>query len=220
MHFTGREVVVWVGGCILAAASVPGCGGAAGAWLYWFAPVPEEKVKAEYKLGKGRLLILIDDDKGWLSDPTIRPLLTEALTKQFDEHDVNHFVVPADHVVRLRQKDPDFERRGAREIGQRLKADQVLHLNVRTFTLHDDVVAPAYKGRFAVAVKVLDVSASKPEDVRLWPNSTEGKLLEVTTELHAGKGEGYNDELTRRLCEEMADKIAKLFYDHKVPKPL
>jgi hypothetical protein len=189
-----------------------------GAWLYWLGP-PEVEVKSEYKLDPGRLAILIDDGKGWLADPAIRPLLTEELIKLFAEHNVNHLVVPAEDITRLRQRDPQFERRGVREIGRRLKADRVLHLNVRKFTLHDETVAPAYKGRFEIAVKVIDTSAEKAEDVRLWPSSGEGKVVEVTTELHTGKGESYNEQLTRRLCEEMADKIAKLFYDHKMPKP-
>lgn len=204
--------------CVAGAALV-GCGGTAGAWMWWMTD-PKTKVQAEYTLGIGPLVILIDDDKGWLEDVSIRPLLTAALIKQFEEHDINKRVVPYDRVVRLRQRDPEFERRGAREIGQRLKADQVLHINVRKFTLHDETVEPAYRGLFMVTLKVLDVYASRAEDVRLWPRSPEGKTVQVRTELHPGKADGYQDELTRRLCTEMADEIAKLFYDHTVSRKL
>ncbi len=204
---------------MLAALVQAGCGGTAGAWLWWLTD-PEEKVKAEHKLGKGRLLILIDEDKGWLADPSVRPLLMEALIKQLSEHDVNENVVSQEVVTRLRQKDPQFERRGAREVGQRVKAEQVLHLNVRKFTLLDETVKPAYRGRFSLAAKVLNVKATTPEDVRVWPRSPEGRIVEVTTDLHAGKGATYGEKLTRRLCEEMAEKVAKLFYDHTVPKRL
>jgi hypothetical protein len=209
------------GPVILAAVAVShlGCGGSAGAWIWWMTD-PEEKVKAEYHLGKGRLLVLIDEDKGWLSDASVRPLLMERLAKDLAEHKVNEHVVPYDEVVSLRQQDRSFDRRGAREIGQRLKADQVLHINVRKFTLHDEDVQPAYRGRFEATVKVLDVHATKPEDVRLWPRSVEGRTLEVTTDLDVGTGSGYDQTLTRRLCEEMAEKIAKLFYDHTAPKRL
>lgn len=200
--------------------SSAGCGGTAGAWLYWFGHVPEEKVKAEFKLTKEKLAILIDDDRGGLLDPTLPSMLTENLSKEFVEHNVNQFVIPAREVTQLRRKDSQFDKRGIREIGLRLDATQVLHINVRKFLLHDDVVEPAYKGRFVAAVKVIDVNAKTPEDVRLWPNTSEGKVLEVTTEIATPKDPGYKEQLTRRLCEEMADKIAKLFYDHKVPKPL
>jgi len=196
-----------------------GCGGTGGAWLWWLTD-PEQKVEAEHRLDKGRLAILIDDDHGWLKDPAIRPLLSESLVKALDENEVTSRVIPDERVVRLRARDPQFDRRGAREIGERLKADQVLHLNVRSFELHHEVADPVFRGNFVVAVKVLDVHATQPEDVRLWPQSSEGRLVEVTTDLHTGKGTRYHDDLTRRLCEEMADKIAKLFYVHTVPKRL
>jgi len=204
---------------LLTALLQAGCGGTAGAWLWWLTD-PEEKVKAEYHLGKGRLLVLIDEDKGWLTNPSVRPLLMDALIKQLSEHDVNENAVPYEAVIRFRQKDPKFERRGAREVGERLKAEQVLHLNVRKFTLHDETVKPAYRGRFSLAVKVLNVKATMPDDVRLWPRSAEGRIVEVTTDPHAGKGAAYDEKLTRRLCEEMAEKIARLFYDHTMPKKL
>jgi len=203
--------------CLIGAT---GCGGTMGAWAYWFAPVPEQEVKAEYKLEKSRLLILVDGDKGWLPDPAIQSTLTNELIKEFEEHNVSHLTVPYEQIVQLRKKDPKFERRGAREVGKDLKADQVLHLNVHKFTLHDEVVAPAFKGKFVLSVKVLSTSAEKADDVRLWPSSSEGTSVEVTTDLHIGKGQTYNDELTRRLCTEMAEKVAKLFYDHKIPKPV
>ncbi len=206
-----------LGGLLL--ISQTGCGGTAGAWLWWLTN-PERKVEAEYKIGPGRLLILVDDDKGRLPNPTMRPLLRTALVKQFEEHKVCKEFVPVEAIVRLRQRDSQFARRGAREIGRRLDADIVLQLNVRTFTLHHNTVKPAYKGQFMVTVKVLDAHATSPEDVRLWPQSTEGKTVEVETELHTGKGSSYDDQLTRRLCDEMAEKIAKLFYEHKVRKEL
>ncbi|MBN1342456.1 MAG: hypothetical protein JXQ73_07235 [Phycisphaerae bacterium] len=205
--------------CALAGLSSIACGGTGGAWLWWMTN-PTETIKAEYELGKGRLVILIDDDQGWLADPAIRPSLTGAITKQMKENKVNQHVVPDADIVQLRKKDPKFEKRGAREIGQALKADQVLHINVLAFSLHHETVDPAYQGHFAVAVKVLNADAKSSEDVRLWPRSADGKRVEVTTELHTGKGSSYDEQLRRRLCDEMADKITKLFYDHSAPKPL
>ncbi len=196
-----------------------GCGGQGGAWLWWLTD-PSEKIKAQYELGQGRLVILIDDDKGWLKDPTIRQHLSKELMEQLWEHEVNRRVVGQEELASLRQRDKEFERRGAREIGQKLEADLVLHLRVHSFTLRDETVDPAYKGLFEVAVKVLDVHANKPEDVRLWPRLSEGHMVTVTTDLHTATGSAYQDKLTRRLCREMADKIAKLFYDHTAPKPL
>lgn len=206
---------------LVVAAIVPliGCGGTAGAWMWWLGD-PKIDVKAEHDLGKGRLVILIDADRGWLKDASIRPLLTSGLVEQFEEHEINTRIVPRDQLARLRQKDTEFERRGAREVGEKLKADLVLHINVRKFTLHDETVNPAYKGKFTVSLKVLDVHATVADDVRLWPRSSEGKTVEVSTELHSGKGSGYDQKLTRRLCEEMAEKIAKLFHDHQESKKL
>ncbi len=216
---TQRRPLLTVLTLVTAGAGHAGCGGTGGAWLWWLTD-PQQKVEAEYQLGKGRLVILIDDEKGWLRDPAVRPLLTKALSKHLAEHNVNRRVVSHDQVMQLRQRDPKFDRRGAREIGQRLKADLVLHLNVRTFTLHDQTVEMAYKGRFVVAVKVLDVQATKAEDVRLWPWHRGGRDIEVTTDLHTSEESGHDEKLTRRLCEEMAEKIAQLFYDHTAPKPL
>jgi hypothetical protein len=196
-----------------------GCGGTGGAWLWWLTD-PKATVEAEYKIRPGRLLILIDDEHGWLLDASVQPLLTNALIEQFKEHVAKVRTIPYHQVVQLRQRDPKFDRRGAREIGERLKADLVLFINVRKFTLHDEMVEPAFRGRFEVTLKILDVHADEADDVRLWPQSVEGKHVEVRTELEPGEGKAKAEKLTRRLCNEMAEKIAKLFYKHKISRGL
>ena len=45
-------------------------------------------------------------------------------------------------------------------------------------------------------------------------------IVDVTTDLHLGEGSSYGETLTRRLCDEMAEKIAKLFYEHMESKQL
>ncbi len=211
------QAALWIlAGCLV---SQTGCGGTGGAWLWWLTD-PEQEVKAEYELGKGRLLVLIDGDRGWLPDPSIRPLLTQALIQELGKNDVNKHVISYGEVARLQKREKDFATRGGREIGEKLKADLVLHIKVLDFDLRHETVEPAYQGLFVATVKVLDVHAEAAEDVRLWPRSADGKRVQVDTDLHTEEGKGYDEKLTRRLCQEIGDKIAKLFYDHKAPKPL
>ena len=144
-----------------------GCGGNGGAWLWWLTN-PSQKIKAEYTLGKERLALLIDDDKGWLPKAAIRPLLAGELAKQLDEHEVNRDVVSYDTVVRLRQKEPKFEELSAREIGQRLKgrnAEELYQLLGRLEEIDEDM--PAFEGsdeeRRALAAWLARLGAGQEE---------------------------------------------------------
>jgi hypothetical protein len=69
----------------------------------------------------------------------------------------------------------------------------------------------------AVAVKVLNaLEKENKSKVRLWPAERDGRVLSVeldaATVIRAEKPEDVSDLLT----QEMADEVAKLFYDHHV----
>jgi hypothetical protein len=71
-----------------------------------------------------------------------------------------------------------------------------------------------WRGKLGVAVSITDV---KTGDL-LWPEGeTAGmtvKPVETPTETHSSPNHG--EELTAALAEAMADRVAKLFYEHDV----
>jgi len=212
------EKIAQLAGWFLAVGliAMTGCGPSFGAWLYTLNLVPKEKSVAEYKLPKGPLLVLVDDDQDLIHPPTAREALVEALAKQLKEHQIADRITTNDELAKIRHSEPKFDQRGAREVGRLAKADTVLWLSVKQFALENDLDIAVTPATFAVALKVVDAQAERREDVRLWPLDREGKLMVITVSPQDIRACKSLAEVHQKLADEMADKIAKLFYDFKI----
>ena len=73
----------WIHTALVAAgilcAITTGCGPALGAWMYTLGLVPRQKVKAEYKLPQGPILILVDDDMDLIQPPLADKMLVDEI---------------------------------------------------------------------------------------------------------------------------------------------
>ena len=183
--------------------------------MYHMGMVKAEKIPAEFTLPKAPLLILVDDDWDLVHPRTARDALVDALAKELKTHGLIERVTTNEELARLRQSKPDFEQRGAREVGRLSKADTVLWLKVVRFTLEDDLDMAVSYARFAVPVKVLDARAAEREEVRLWPKGREGKLVEVKVSPHDIRKCKNTREAHAAMAESLAKEIAKLFYAHQ-----
>lgn len=200
----------------LVSVMATGCGPTAGAWLYTLGLVPEEKVKAEYRLPAAPLLILVDDDQGLVQPPTTTLALVELLSEELRKNGAIDRVTTNDEIARLRQANPDFDRLSIREVARQAQADTVLWISVEEYAMENNLELVSVPARFAVRLKVFNARAEQKRDLRLWPPEREGKFVVVTVgpnELRRCKSPA---EAHRRLAQEMADKIAKLFYDHTI----
>lgn len=207
-----RMILAWV--CLSLAGSA-GCGPRAGTVLYFLGMGKGQDIPADYELPQKPLLILVDDEYDLVHPPHARDALVDALSKELRDRDLADKITSNEELAKVRQNTPNFDKRGAREVGELVKADIVLWLRIRRFTLPDDLEAAMQPCFFGVALKVLDVKASKREDVALWPKEREGKFVEVKVSPHDLRAAGNIREAHRVMAEKLAQDVAKLFYTHE-----
>ncbi len=175
--------------------------------------------KATYALKTDSVLVLVDDDEGLVRPPLAREALVDALARELKEHKITDKVTTTEELARIRQAEPKFDQRGARELGKLAEADTVLLLCTQAFALEDELEMAATPGKFAVTVRVINAKAEKAEDVRLWPSATterEGRLVEGVVAAHELRALKTVPEAHAKLAAVLAARIAELFYDRKV----
>jgi len=201
-----------------AAAVVPlvlcfcGCQGIA--WLVaQFAP--PQKVPATYKLPKGKkVLVFVDDPYYRVNYEPVKAELTKRLNSQLTTHKIAAKTIPYRRLLGLIDATPDFNRLRVSQVGKKLGADVVLYVQVDRFSLKDHENSTLWHGRFKTTIRFVDNEAN-----RLWPKDMhEGfPVPEVTRPQVDNASPTYGGGLARIMAEKMADRIAKLFYDHTVP---
>lgn len=188
----------------------PGCYQMAAAWVNL---TGGEVIEPEYTLTKGPLLVLVDDMQSLVTQPKALRELHATISENFLEFDVNRRIIPPRELRHLRQSERKIDKMSAREIGEKLGAEQVLYVWVERFTLHAEPGAPLFQGEFTVRVKVL--STDRVRDVRLWPRAGEGRLCAATTEPVSEGGEVSASDVATELGRKLGQTIAGLFYEHR-----
>lgn len=207
-RLAGRAVLV-----VLAATTLGGC-----TLFNWFAAqfAPPKKVKAIYEppAEEKVYLVFVDDLLHPVTYEPFKRMLTEKLGEALVEQDIAMQVVDYERLLDLMAAESDFNSMPISVVGERLGADVVLYVQVTDFQLKDNDVSPLWRGRFDASLRVVDVV-----DGRLWPRDRpQGYPMErVETPQTEHPSPTYGAELARKMAELAADRIAKLFYDHKVP---
>ncbi len=205
-----------LGVAVFGVSCLAGCG-EIGALLYFLQP--PKKVAAEYKLGPGPVLVLVDDDQGLIQPPTARMALVDAVARELKAHQITDKVTTNEELARIRQAEPKFDQRGARELGQLAEADTVLLLSTQAFALEDELEIASTPGKFAVTVRVINAKAETADQVRLWPpmaTEREGRLIEAELDSNVLRGIETKAEAHEKLAAALAVKVVELFYDRKV----
>lgn len=205
-----RSAVVPLMLAMLALTNVGGC--AALAWTVTaFAPKPKQE--ALYTLpNQGRTIVFPDDPVYKLSYPPLKRLLADSLNAEMEAHDVGGELVPYTQLTDLEATEPRFAAMPLDRICAKVGADRAVFLDIREFRLRDNPADPLWQGRLRVMVRVVSVDGT-----RLWPTDVrEGHevIAERPREVH--DSDSYGLQLTRSMVDEMADKVAKLFYDHRL----
>ena len=194
------------------------CGPQMGAIWYHFGN-PSIPVDAEYKLGKGPLLILADS-LGPRPVGDVETAIIKAITAEFHAHEINDQIIPARRLAELRRVEPDYAKLSAAALGKRLGAEQVLHLQVMFTAAQQTSEGDVMTGASCRAdVRVVNPNATEREDVRLWPPgppNLPGKGIEAKITVHQARYARTPDGRAKVLAAALADRVARLFYDHKI----
>lgn len=196
-----------------------GCGPQFGAFLYFFGNHPKQTVQAKFKLTTGPLLILFDDSPAVDLPPEMRDLTVKALTDEFKRNGINDKVVPQSRVNEIRQTHRDLDKRGMREVGRLVEAEQVLWLFPREFAMANTPEQALDPAKLTVVLKVIDAKATERSKVRAWPVGEEGELVSITIDANKTRSTKSNDELYRLMSQEIAVEIGHLFRDYDEGRP-
>lgn len=210
----GKSVVLCTMG--LAMGLLVGCGPSLGAWLYTFGLYPTQVIPAEYTLPPEDVLVLVDDDRDLIQPSTAREVLVDELAKLLKEHTAVERVTTNEELARLRKTEPNFDQRGARELGRAANAGTVLWLNTTEFALNSNLELAMSPARFTVAVRVINANAETADEVRLWPTEREGRIVQVSVGPHDIRACRDLKEAHAKIATAMAEEVAKLFYDQKI----
>ena len=200
---------------VMAAVAMVGLGGCAGvAWMATqLAPPPKVQAKYEPPTDK-RYLVLVDDVlNSQANHETVKCSLSQQLSQRLVEHEIASSTIPYRQVVHLSTITPGYDELTIPQIGQKLGADLVLYVHIDQFELRDSPVDTLWHGQFTTSVKVVDVQAG-----RLWPQDLpEGhRVGPVEVPTHDSTQPAHDLAITQSLIDQMADRVAKLFYEHRV----
>lgn len=175
-----------------------------------------EKVKAQFKLSEGPILVFIDDKLDRLDWPAAKQFLWDDLSQELIRTKSTMKVIPLDTEIAIRQTAADFGKLSAREIGERAGADQVVWVEVRDFLVSEQITQANNAAYFSVTVKVINPHEKEMRSkVRLWPTTPEGHLVTATMTGGAVLEKKNKDAIARVLTAKLAVDIARLFHDHK-----
>jgi hypothetical protein len=176
---------------------------------------PPKKVKPVFVPPKDKiLLVFVDDMLNPVSYEPAKRRLTEQLNKQLVEHKVVAKTVPYERMLEFMSRTPKFNSLSVSEIGRKLDADLVLYIQVNQFSLKDIEESPLWHGRMHVTVRVVDVAKART----LWPTDRAAGMPLDPVEIPEVENPSttYAGHLARQIADEMADQIAKLFYEYTV----
>lgn len=201
--------------CLLPLAS--SCGHTQGALLFLLGFGRGALVEPKFQLTQGPVMILIDDAAQRVDWPPATRHLFGELAQELLTHKAATKIIPAETIGRLRQLDPNFEKKGCREIGELGGAEQVLWIEVQSFYANEQIQEVNAAAYFTATVKVINaLEKERRSRVRLWPTSPQGHLVTVTltgSEVSLAK---TKDAIAKKLAGKLATAIAKLFYQYRL----
>lgn len=210
-HVCGRLLTL-----VVIAALIGGCGMGGGRLLWALGVGQGKKIKAQCKLGDGPVLVLVDDASQQVDWPLAPRELIDELSQQLIRHKATTKVIPRETIDVLRQSTQDFDKRGAREIGELAEADRVIWIETQGFLADEQVTEASSAAYWSVTVKVLNArETSQRARVRVWPDMMAGYPLNVSLSGALATRLKTRDAIARELASQLAAEVTKLFVDHK-----
>ncbi|MHC5111098.1 MAG: hypothetical protein ACYTHJ_14600 [Planctomycetota bacterium] len=192
-----------------------GCGISQGQMLYMLGFGERETVEAEFELTKEPILILVDDNTAQVDWPPTIGYLVDKLGQDLIKGGGANRIIPRKTLDNLKRGYPNFAQLSAQRVGQLCGADQVLWLEVDSYFGDEEFYEPTHAAWFAVTVKVLNVHEKERKSrVRLWPVGPKGSYVSVSLDGSEVSRIRTKDSIAKKLAEDLAIDIAKLFMDY------
>ena len=192
------------------------CTYSGGELLYMLGVGRGAKVEARFRLTEGPVMVFVDDVNERVDWPRARSYLCDDLSQELLRNSAATKIVPRATIDSLRQSLPDFEKRGARELGEMVGADQVLWIEMHDFLAEERIVDASMAAYWTVTVKVLNAREKESRSrVRLWPTSPEGHILSAALSGADVDRLKTRDAISKALSEKLVVDIARLFYEYR-----
>jgi hypothetical protein len=202
---------------LLACLLPAGCGPQGGAMLYYLGAGDREKVAAQFTLSKGPILVLVDDLGERVVWPEAREMLSSRLADELLANKATEKVIAVETLQHARRTEPNFDKRGCREVGRMVGADQVLWVEVVDFFASEALEDIGSATRIAVTVKVIDPKGTvKQQNIRLWPVEHDGRPVKVELSSNDVSRARTRQAIAQELTSRLAGEIARLFYEHRL----
>ncbi|MEE9296094.1 MAG: hypothetical protein V3W34_14195 [Phycisphaerae bacterium] len=203
--------------CVLILTALNGCGYSGGEALFMFGLFQRPKIKAEFKLTAGPVVVLVDDLREHCYWPEATTILAEQLAEQLKEHNAAKLLIPHAALQRLRQSYPNFDELSYRRIAQLLHAEQAIAVEVRSFFATVDPTDATAAASMSAAIKVIDArEETQQSKARLWPRSPGGRIFQAEISADRVARAKTRKGILEVLTGALAEKMAKSFYDRKM----
>ncbi|MCC7293500.1 MAG: hypothetical protein IT449_15690 [Phycisphaerales bacterium] len=196
-------------------ALLTGCGYSGGKLLFASGLFANKKVKPDFVLTTGPILVLVDDPKEVVDWPIFKRLLMDDVSQELLRHKAAEKIIPPETLQSVQQTEADFARRGCREIGELCGADQVLWIEVQDFLAKQDVEDVAEAAYALVTVRVIDVHAENKWRVRVWPDNPQGQVISAKLTASTVQRAGERDAIAKDISVSLSRKIARHFYEYR-----
>ncbi|MBM4098387.1 MAG: hypothetical protein FJ260_00270 [Planctomycetes bacterium] len=206
-----RAIALLASAALLAA---PGCNMAVPA-LYVAQGPPKRPAMYTLPADK-KVVVFVDDRQNVISRLQLRAALGDDVSNEFRRLKLVSDVVSGRELISyVRRVETSAKRVSIEELGDAVKADIVVYVEMESFALSPDGATP--KPVASAYVKVVDVKGKE----RLFPPlGGDPKGQPVASELDSQMPDAFRTSAQRRRMEDMlekklADDIAKLFYEYE-----
>jgi hypothetical protein len=200
-----------IGACVLIPGVMAGCAafGFVAKAVSDSTPVPKVHALAEQTT-----VVFVDDPDHVLPNLTVGSTIAQRITADLQAGKAVARLVPPTKIDELRAAEPGFGKLPVDEVGRRVGADQVVYVQINSFTL--GVEDGAFRPLAEAEVKVIDAV----KRARVFPTGQRGHT--VTHQLNyrheSADTRGHTHVLTRQVAERLGRDVAFLFYDHPRPE--
>lgn len=183
---------------------------------YFFSP--RQIRKAEIKLTKQRLAIVVDPARSDDDNPVFNRALHDKLVEIFRANKINTQVVPRPEVAGLRRAHADFSRWSIQRIGRALTAEQVLYLRIDKLQLREAPGHPVIAPAVTLRAKVIATDAPR-QHARLWPEEAEGRLITCARDPQEATDAELIDAEAVKLGRDAAHLVSRFFMRVDLEEP-
>lgn len=180
------------------------------------------KRDAQYALMDRPTVVFVDDPRNALSDRNLRRYIGDKVATELMLNEIVTVTISSADAMGVARGDRHGKRMPIEAIGRAVGAEQVLYIEMMSFTLSPDNVTPQPMG--ICKIKVIDAM----NRIRLFPEIDENSqaaaaypvhvaLPRLSTELY--RSASGRRKMNEQLASHMAEQIAKVFYKH-VPNEL